>query len=81
MTVYGYARVSTDGQTLDAQVSVSLSMVLDGILRILSARFAMVSGLCPSPKLPRESVDSSGNKAVLNHETELHAHNMMGEAK
>jgi hypothetical protein len=47
-----------------ADVIMSLSMVLDGILRILSARFAMVSGLCPLPKLPRESVDSSGNKAV-----------------
>jgi hypothetical protein len=32
-------------------------------------------------KLPRESVDSSGNKGVLNQEIELEAYNMMGDSK
>jgi hypothetical protein len=43
---------------------VSLSMILDGICHILISRYAMVYVLFPSPKLPRESVDSSGNKEV-----------------
>ena len=53
---------------LDANSSglmpMSLSMVVDGIPRIFRSRFAMVFGLFPSSKLPRKSVDSSGNKEV-----------------
>src|ERR1700694_4779087 len=41
----------------------------------------MVFGLFPSSRVPRESVDSCGNKGVSNHGTELDAHNMMGESK
>ena len=54
----------TDEEWEIIEARVSLSMVVDGIPRIFRSRFAMVFDLFPSSKLPRKSVDSSGNKEV-----------------
>src|SRR6516165_7965192 len=65
----GWGRLSDDGpgqHNLDRSEGprsrVSLSMIFDGSRRIFGSRYAMVFVLFPSLKLPRESVDSSGNK-------------------
>ncbi len=59
MTTYGYARVSTDGQTLDAQVSQLRAAGADRIFR------EKVSGAVRDRKQLRRAIESLSKGDVL----------------
>ena len=59
MTIYGYARVSTDGQTLDAQMSELKSVGADRVFR------EKASGADRGRKQLRRAIESLGKGDVL----------------